>query len=82
MILMQIASRDLIMQTPIDCFEEPWVLFLGKDGKPGCIRNTCAHRACPLDLGTVNEGRVQCPYHGMTLTELAFQLMQSLKSLY
>ncbi|KAG5222446.1 chlorophyllide oxygenase [Salix suchowensis] len=38
---------------PIDCFEEPWVLF-----------NTCAHRACPLHLGSVNEGRIQCPYHG------------------
>ncbi|CAI9115370.1 OLC1v1016260C3 [Oldenlandia corymbosa var. corymbosa] len=49
---------------PIDCFEEPWVIFRGKDGKPGCIRNTCAHRACPLDLGTVKDGRVQCPYHG------------------
>lgn len=49
---------------PIDCFEEPWVLFRGKDGKPGCIKNTCAHRACPLDLGSINEGRIQCPYHG------------------
>ncbi|KAK9049953.1 hypothetical protein SSX86_024854 [Deinandra increscens subsp. villosa] len=59
-------SRDLKEDTliPIDCFEEPWVVFRGKDGKPGCIRNTCAHRACPLDLGSVNEGRVQCPYHG------------------
>ncbi|KAL7616855.1 hypothetical protein Lser_V15G00295 [Lactuca serriola] len=59
-------SKDLKEDTlmPIDCFEEPWVLFRGKDGKPGCIKNTCAHRACPLDLGTVNEGRVQCPYHG------------------
>ncbi|XP_076900451.1 chlorophyllide a oxygenase, chloroplastic-like [Bidens hawaiensis] len=59
-------SRDLKEDTliPIDCFEEPWVIFRGKDGKPGCIRNTCAHRACPLDLGSVNEGRVQCPYHG------------------
>ncbi|XP_076919856.1 chlorophyllide a oxygenase, chloroplastic-like [Bidens hawaiensis] len=50
--------------TPIECFEEPWVLFRGKDGKPGCVKNTCAHRACPLDLGSVSEGRVQCPYHG------------------
>ncbi|PWA66049.1 pheophorbide a oxygenase, Rieske [Artemisia annua] len=59
-------SNDLKDDTliPIECFEEPWVLFRGKDGKPGCIKNTCAHRACPLDLGSVNEGRVQCPYHG------------------
>ncbi|PNT48521.1 hypothetical protein POPTR_002G083200v4 [Populus trichocarpa] len=59
-------STDLKDDTmiPIDCFEEPWVLFRGKDGKPGCVRNTCAHRACPLHLGSVNEGRIQCPYHG------------------
>ena len=53
-----------IFQIPIDCFEEPWVVFRGKDGKPGCVQNTCAHRACPLHLGSVNEGRIQCPYHG------------------
>lgn len=59
-------SSDLKDDTmiPIDCFEQPWVIFRGKDGKPGCVKNTCAHRACPLDLGSVNEGRIQCPYHG------------------
>ncbi|KAG2330038.1 hypothetical protein Bca52824_001218 [Brassica carinata] len=49
---------------PIDCFEQPSVIFRGEDGKPGCVRNTCAHRACPLDLGIVKEGCIQCPYHG------------------
>ncbi|KAK9743483.1 hypothetical protein RND81_03G242400 [Saponaria officinalis] len=49
---------------PVECFEESWVIFRGKDGRPGCVKNTCAHRACPLDLGSVNEGRIQCPYHG------------------
>ncbi|KAK4804323.1 hypothetical protein SAY86_004140 [Trapa natans] len=53
---------------PIDCFEEPWVIFCGKDGNPGCVRNTCAHRACPLQLGSVNEGHIQCPYHGCEYT--------------
>ncbi|KAF5749033.1 chlorophyllide a oxygenase chloroplastic [Tripterygium wilfordii] len=59
-------STDLKHDTmiPIECFEEPWVVFRGKDGKPGCVQNTCAHRACPLHLGSVNEGRIQCPYHG------------------
>lgn len=53
------------IQTPFECFEESWVIFRGKDGKPGCVQNTCAHRACPLDLGSVNkEGRIKCPYHG------------------
>lgn len=55
---------NVLFQIPIDCFEQPWVIFRGKDGKPGCVKNTCAHRACPLDLGSVNEGRIQCPYHG------------------
>ncbi|KAI8551001.1 hypothetical protein RHMOL_Rhmol06G0150900 [Rhododendron molle] len=59
-------SADLMDDTmvPIDCFEEPWVIFRGKDGEPGCVQNTCAHRACPLHLGSINEGRIQCPYHG------------------
>lgn len=40
------------------------MIFRGRDGNPGCVQNTCAHRACPLHLGSVNEGRIQCPYHG------------------
>lgn len=59
-----LMSYYFSFQIPIDCFEEPWVLFRGKDGNPGCLQNTCAHRACPLHLGSVNEGRIQCPYHG------------------
>eukprot|EP00250_Pteridium_aquilinum_P017940 c23853_g1_i1 orf=188-2035(-) len=49
---------------PFECFEEPWVLFRGQDGRAGCVRNSCAHRACPLHLGEVKDGRIQCPYHG------------------
>ncbi|KAL6955527.1 chlorophyllide a oxygenase [Sarracenia purpurea var. burkii] len=55
--------KDDIM-IPIECFEEPWVIFRGENRRPGCVQNTCAHRACPLHLGSVNEGRIQCPYHG------------------
>lgn len=58
------AHVDSSTLIPFDCFEEPWVLFRGADGKPGCIRDECAHRACPLSLGTVVDGQVQCPYHG------------------
>ncbi|XP_039069126.1 chlorophyllide a oxygenase, chloroplastic-like [Hibiscus syriacus] len=63
-------STDLKDDTmiPIDLFEEPWVLFRGKDRNPGCVENTCAHRACPLHFGSVNEGRIQCPYHGWEYT--------------
>nr|AAL79685.1 putative chlorophyll synthase [Oryza sativa Japonica Group] len=61
-----VFSGDLKDDTmvPIDCFEEQWVIFRGKDGRPGCVQNTCAHRACPLHLGSVSEGRIQCPFHG------------------
>eukprot|EP00897_Mesotaenium_endlicherianum_P000607 jgi/Mesen1/10547/ME000083S10057 len=58
---------DASLQVPFDCFEEAWVLFRGADGKPGCLRDQCAHRACPLSLGVVTEGRVQCAYHGRSL---------------
>ncbi|CAN4081438.1 unnamed protein product [Withania somnifera] len=59
-------SADLKDDTmlPIDCFEQPWVIFRGNDGKPGCVHSTCAHRACPLHLSSLNEGCIQCPYHG------------------
>lgn len=29
-----------------------------------CLRDQCAHRACPLSLGAIMNGKVQCPYHG------------------
>lgn len=33
---------------PFELFEEPWVLFRGENGIVGCLRDECAHRACPL----------------------------------
>merc|ERR1712216_226482 len=41
-----------------------WDLFRDAEGKAACIRDECAHRACPLSLGTINDGRVTCAYHG------------------
>jgi len=49
---------------PFEIFGEPWVLFRDEKGQPSCIKDQCAHRACPLSLGKVVEGRVECPYHG------------------
>lgn len=45
-------------------FGEPWILFRNKETQVGCIQDECAHRACPLSLGTVIDGTVQCAYHG------------------
>lgn len=58
------ADIDDKTMVPFDSFEEAWVIFRGKDGRPGCVRDSCAHRACPLSLGKVEDGRIQCPYHG------------------
>jgi len=40
------------------------VLFRDENGKPACVKDECAHRACPLSLGKVVEGKVECAYHG------------------
>jgi len=50
--------------TPFDLLDKPWVLFRDENGKPACVMDECAHRACPLSLGKVIDGEVQCPYHG------------------
>ncbi|KAJ7540149.1 hypothetical protein O6H91_10G002600 [Diphasiastrum complanatum] len=59
-------SKSINTETALafESFEEKWVIFRGKDGKAGCIRDACAHRACPLSLGKVMDGCIQCPYHG------------------
>jgi len=44
--------------------DRPWALFRDAQGQPGCVLDECAHRACPLSLGKVIGGRLQCPYHG------------------
>mmetsp|Transcript_45722 Transcript_45722/g.76194 ORF Transcript_45722/g.76194 Transcript_45722/m.76194 type:complete len:536 (+) Transcript_45722:248-1855(+) len=49
---------------PIELFDETWVLFRDEAGKAACIRDECAHRACPLSLGTIKDGKVTCAYHG------------------
>ncbi|PNH08700.1 Chlorophyllide a oxygenase, chloroplastic, partial [Tetrabaena socialis] len=55
-------TKDTLV--PFELFNEPWVLFRDEKGLPSCIRDECAHRACPLSLGKVVEGQVVCAYHG------------------
>jgi phenylpropionate dioxygenase-like ring-hydroxylating dioxygenase large terminal subunit len=40
------------------------VLWLDEAGCPAAVRDRCCHRSAKLSLGTVNQGAVQCPYHG------------------
>jgi len=46
-----------------ELFGETWVLWRDIEGRP-CLKDQCAHRACPLSLGKIHNGEVQCPYHG------------------
>ena len=45
--------------------DEPVVFFRGADGVVAALEDACAHRYMPLSHGTVEEGRIQCPYHGL-----------------
>lgn len=58
--------KDLVpdMMIPFEMFGETWVMFRDENGAPSCIRDECAHRACPLSLGKVVDGKVECAYHG------------------
>lgn len=58
------STLEKDMMIPFDLFGEPWVIFREKDGKAACVKDECAHRACPVSIGTVVDGEVQCPYHG------------------
>jgi chlorophyllide a oxygenase len=50
--------------TSFELFGETWVLWRDVGGRPACLKDQCAHRACPLSLGKIQDGEVQCPYHG------------------
>jgi chlorophyllide a oxygenase len=58
----KLSSSDTLH--PIELFGEQWVLFRDTQGRVACLRDECAHRACPLSLGRVVGGEVECSYHG------------------
>jgi phenylpropionate dioxygenase-like ring-hydroxylating dioxygenase large terminal subunit len=42
----------------------PLVLFRDGDGQAGALLDRCPHRNVPLSLGAVEQGQLQCAYHG------------------
>ena len=48
---------------PAHHFEQPLVLWQG-DGGPAVFDDRCPHRGASLSLGRVQDGRLECPYHG------------------
>jgi phenylpropionate dioxygenase-like ring-hydroxylating dioxygenase large terminal subunit len=39
-------------------------LWLGADGQPAAVVDSCCHRSAQLSKGVVIDGCVRCPYHG------------------
>jgi phenylpropionate dioxygenase-like ring-hydroxylating dioxygenase large terminal subunit len=44
---------------------EKLVVWRDEDGTPRVFVDRCAHRAAPLSLGDIVDGRLQCRYHGL-----------------
>ena len=43
---------------------QDFVLWRDEEGRAHCLSNTCCHRGGSLGDGVVEDGCVQCPYHG------------------
>ena len=43
-------------------------LFRSADGRVGAVADQCTHRRMKLSLGSVQQGRLICPYHGWSFT--------------
>ncbi|PSC70793.1 chlorophyllide a oxygenase [Micractinium conductrix] len=57
----KLGKEDMV---PFELFGQAWVLFRDAEGRPACVLDECAHRACPLSIGRVVDGQVECLYHG------------------
>lgn len=44
---------------------EPVMVFRSESGEPVALEGRCPHRFAPLHLGTIENDRVECPYHGL-----------------
>jgi len=43
---------------------EPIIIYRDEDGTPTSMVDVCPHRSAPLSMGTVENGKVVCFYHG------------------
>jgi len=61
-----VSSREL-REKPLakTRFGERLVFWRDASGQPVCLEDRCAHRGAALSLGTVRDGRIACPFHGL-----------------
>ncbi len=71
--LQKLTADKLI---PFELFGEPWVLFRGEDGAAACVKDECAHRACPLSLGKVRTGPPLRRHHLCTAVSILYAVVQ------
>ncbi|MFT4658666.1 MAG: phenylpropionate dioxygenase-like ring-hydroxylating dioxygenase large terminal subunit, partial [Ilumatobacter sp.] len=63
-----VATADAIGDAPVpfEILDQSYVLWRSKDRALVAVKDRCSHREAKLSLGTVNDGCLQCPYHGWT----------------
>jgi phenylpropionate dioxygenase-like ring-hydroxylating dioxygenase large terminal subunit len=47
-------------------FGEPLVFWRTPAGDPVCLRDACPHRGAALSIGRLQQGAIECPFHGFT----------------
>ncbi len=59
-------SKQLKNNVPIGIkrFNHNLVLWRNND-KISCLEDICAHRGSALSIGKINNGNIQCPFHGI-----------------
>jgi phenylpropionate dioxygenase-like ring-hydroxylating dioxygenase large terminal subunit len=61
-----LSSSELGRRRPIgiQLAGDHLVLFRDEQGRPAALLDRCPHRGVALSLGTVESGRIRCPFHG------------------
>jgi phenylpropionate dioxygenase-like ring-hydroxylating dioxygenase large terminal subunit len=57
-------GRDAVVGAQV--LGQPLAVFRDETGKAVALEDRCLHRAAPLSMGRVRDGRLQCAYHGWT----------------
>lgn len=59
-------SEELGRRAPLSVTLQgvPLALFRGDDGRPAALLDRCPHRNVPLSDGRIEDGLLECPYHG------------------
>jgi phenylpropionate dioxygenase-like ring-hydroxylating dioxygenase large terminal subunit len=60
------TSRELGRRQPLGrtLCDVPLVLFRDSEARPAIALDRCPHRNAPLSAGRVNDGEIECGYHG------------------